>query len=347
MAGFSTPMQNARTPSQQQPKQMSSRLLNMKFMQRAAASTPNATSTPASSTGRTPATEPLAKRRKIDSMTSSPVVASTPGTPSIAPQDTSLGIAPRGGTSSSTRFEGADTEWVLDLKMKSPGDGEVTSPSHKNAHANRGGSKSRFGLLYNRRSEEDEEAEDEEGEEEEEEEDIWNNNRPSGRQTFGSFDRKKRTLRPSTGQQDQPRYTGDDQDLSSASDSDSGSDPDSDSEADLSVPTSSNRPTPRRRQQQQQQGRRASPTKPAADIDSDEEMNRVRMAIEQKHRSMAGSGHVTRNVTIGGGTGKSRSVRPEAGDKRKRAEQQESQHEGNNDKRKKNKNKNKKARKTL
>ncbi|KIX92454.1 uncharacterized protein Z520_11774 [Fonsecaea multimorphosa CBS 102226] len=330
MADFSTP-HNARTPSHQQPKQMSSRLLNMKFMQRAAAATTprSATSTPTSSTThQTPATEPLAKRRRIDSTTSSPSATSTPGTPSNglayagsstptnASQNSGLGIAPRGGTSTFTRFEGADTEWVLDLKMRFSGDKQ---PSYTDANGNDervDPARSRFGLLSSRN----------EDEEEEEEEDIWNNNQPSGRQTFGSFDGKRRKSRSSTRQGQGQDHDENDPDLSSASDSDSAPDSDSDSDSDLerdNIPNSSNRSTPR----QTNRGTPAKPTTATAEIDSDEEMDRVRMAIEQKHRSMMGSGgHGARN-TLG---------TPKAGNKRKR--------EGNG---KKNKNKNKKARKTM
>ncbi|KIW79819.1 secondary thiamine-phosphate synthase enzyme [Fonsecaea pedrosoi CBS 271.37] len=306
MAGFSTPTQNARTPSQQQPKQMSSRLLNMKFMQRAAATTPSATSTPTASAAQTPTTEPLAKRRRVESTTSSPS-ASTPGTPSnglpypglstpTASQNTGLGVAPRGGTSRFTRFEGADTEWVLDVEVAFPGDNRMKLPSDKIANANDQGSvpsSSCFGVLNGRSEEEG----SEEGEEEED--DIWNNEYPTGRQTFGSFDRKRKSRASTRHDQGQDE---DDQDLSSASTSDS----DSDSEPD--IPNSSSRSRP---------GQSRGATKPTAEIDSDEEMNRVRMAIEQKHRSMAGGGHLARNVSS---SGKFPSLRHEAGDWKCRAD---------------------------
>ncbi|KAH0841980.1 hypothetical protein FOPE_06924 [Fonsecaea pedrosoi] len=306
MAGSSTPTQNARTPSQQQPKQMSSRLLNMKFMQRAAATTPSATSTPTTSAAQTPATEPLAKRRRIESAASSPS-ASTPGTPSnglaypglsttTASQNTGLGVAPRGGTSRFARFEGADTEWVLDVKVAFPGDNRMKPLPDKVVNTNDRGSvpsSSRFGVLNGR----SEEEKSEEGEEEED--DIWNNEHPTGRQTFGSFDRKRKSRASTRHDQGQDE---DDQDLSSASTADS----DSDSEPD--IPNSSSRSRP---------GQNRSATKPTAEIDSDEEMNRVRMAIEQKHRSMAGGGHLARNVSS---SGKFPSLRHEAGDWKCRAD---------------------------
>ncbi|EXJ76678.1 uncharacterized protein A1O5_01186 [Cladophialophora psammophila CBS 110553] len=335
MAGFSTPAPNARTPSQEQPKQMSSRLLNMKFMQRAAAATSSATSTLASSTVQTPATEPLAKRRRIDTTTSSPA-ASSPGTPSngfaysglstpIASQNAGLGIAPRDGTSTFTRFEGADTEWVLDLKMKFPGDNRAKPSSENDANTKNQGfnaSKLRFGVL-NGWAEEDEE-------ERAEGEDIWNNNQPSGRQTFGSFD-KKRKRRAHT-RQDQGLDDNDDQRLSPASDSDA----DEDSESDMS--DSSNRLTSRQRR---------CPTKSTMEIDSDEEMHRVRIAIEQKHRSMKGVGNLARTVTGSVSANASLSGSglahdgEKGGSKRKR-KQGSSSHQSTN-----RANRNKKARKTM
>ncbi|KIW90671.1 uncharacterized protein Z519_08454 [Cladophialophora bantiana CBS 173.52] len=331
MAGFS----NVRTPSQEQPKQMSSRLLNMKFMQRAAAATSSATSTPASSTVQTPATEPLAKRRRIDSATSSPVT-STPGTPSnafaysglstpIASHSAGSGIAPRDGTSTFTRFEGADTEWVLDLKMKFPGDNRVKPPADNDANAKNQGfnaSKARFGVLNGWAEEEEEERA--------EGEDIWNNDQPSGRQTFGSFDRKRK--RKAHTRQDQGLDDNDEQDLSPASDSDA----DDDSESDMS--DSSKRSISRQRRY---------PTKSTTEIDSDEEMHRVRMAIEQKHRSMKGVGNLARTVSGYGSanafpSGSGLAPNGEKGGKKRKRKQGSSSHQSTN-----RASRNKKARKTM
>ncbi|KAJ9602195.1 hypothetical protein H2200_013315 [Cladophialophora chaetospira] len=246
MAGFNTP-QLARTPSSQQPKEMSSRLLNMKFMQRAAAVSPT-TSTPASATAHTPSIEPSAKRRRIESTTSSPAY-SVPGTPTNESVNglTAPGTA-RGGVSTFTRA-GADTEWVVDVRL--PPLQDKTNSTQKNNHNAKtnevNGSTSRFSALAQR----DEETSDHSSEES----DIWNPAQPSGRQTFGSFKKRKSRIVPSKDQ----THDDNDQDLSSASGSDDGSD-----------------------------SGEASDSENA--LNSDEEMRNVRRAIERKHRSMQGLG---------------------------------------------------------
>ncbi|KIV86305.1 hypothetical protein PV11_01923 [Exophiala sideris] len=172
MAGLSTP-----APRQPPAKQMSSRLLNMKFMQRASVST---TSTPAASKTSTPATEPLAKRRRVESETHSPSTSTpdTPYTPTASSQTsdaqvTAFGLS-RGGISTFNRGEGADTEWVLDLKMRVP-----KTDSQQQSRTN--GTNGRFDAL-----------EDDDGEADEDDEDIWSH-QPPGRQAYGSFKGKRRS----------------------------------------------------------------------------------------------------------------------------------------------------------
>jgi len=159
---------------------MSSRLLNMKFMRRAAAST---TSTPAASTTATPATEPFAKRRRVE-IQASPPSTSTPGTPYTPVEEhspsTTFGLS-RGGTSTFNRGAGADTEWVLDLKTTFENSLKTRARSEANG-------KTSQGSCFNGLAEEPGEGTDTE------EEDIWNN-QPSGRQTYGSF-KQKRKSRP-------------------------------------------------------------------------------------------------------------------------------------------------------
>ncbi|KIW68569.1 hypothetical protein PV04_04507 [Phialophora macrospora] len=264
MAGFSTP-QLARSPSSQQAKQMSSRLLNMKFMQRAAAASPT-TSTAASSTVHTPATEPSAKRRRVESNTSSPVT-SVPGTPmNEIPNGLATPIMVRGGVST-FRHEQAETEWVLDVKVRLPQQKRsgYASKGNGNGSADPNG----FSALVDR---------DEEGGDNSSEEDIWTTTQPSGRQTFGSFRKGKSR---NTTQADQSRE--DDEDLSSASDADEHFDSDEDSRSE----SSSNSCTARHRKTPTSHGKsRVNPTK---DLNSDDEMRQVRQAIEQKHRNMRGT----------------------------------------------------------
>ena len=185
-------------------------------MQRAAASTP--TSQPA----QTPSTEPATKRRRIDSATSSPAL-STPGTPNtesnFIPQFAPLAqILRRVGTSTFDRGEGADTEWVLDLKLKIPGEVKAQSRNDSTKGSIKANGISGIPGLGNTEPDESEAEEEEAGEE-----DIWQH-QPSGRQTYGSFRQKSKHV---TTPQDQ---TGADNeaDLSSGS----GSDPDSDSNVD-------------------------------------------------------------------------------------------------------------------
>jgi len=239
MAGFSTPS----AQPQEAAKSMSSRLLNMKFMQRAAAST---TSTPAASTAATPATEPFAKRRRVESQ-ASPPSTSMPGTPYTPVEErspsTTFGLS-RGGSSTFDRGAGADTEWVLDLKTAF----ENSSKTRARLQAN---GKTSKGSRFNGLAEESGEGTDPE------EEDIWNN-QPSGRQTYGSF-KQKRKSRP------QPNNTANDESKDSPSDQ---------SESD--GPDLSNHRTPSGKRKKNH----------SKDADSDEEMRQVRKAIEAKHRNM-------------------------------------------------------------
>ncbi|KIX09749.1 uncharacterized protein Z518_00830 [Rhinocladiella mackenziei CBS 650.93] len=284
MAGFSTA--NARP--QQATKQMSSRLLNMKFMQRAAASTP------ASSATQTLSTEPLAKRRRMESGMSSPA-DSTPGTPSneintpaVDAQSTGLTLA-RGGTSTFTREEGADTEWILDLQMTFPSCIGAQTDGHSQSQVNginESTPRSRVG--ENNAGDKDEAGQDEE--------DIWTN-QPRGRQMYGSF--KKRKSRTSTGTNNRQQ---DQDDLSSGP-----GDPDSDSESDSDTSNSPDsdvgRKTPSQKRKQNS----------SRDVDSDEEMRKVRREIERKHRNMAGLGPKGPSGGGGGGGAQGRKRRREDG----------------------------------
>ncbi|KAL2423927.1 hypothetical protein ABEF95_010012 [Exophiala dermatitidis] len=275
MAGLSTPSARGQQPA----KQMSSRLLNMKFMQRAAAASPSG-----AATTQTPSTEPSSKRRRIEDTNFSPS-ASAPGTPASAPgtphspadvQTTNLGVA-RGGVSTFNRGDGADTEWVLDLNMTFPPatKDSVSRPS-ANGHMN-AGDHSR-NLTW-----------DAEASEESEDEDIWSN-QPSGRQTYGSFKHKRKSKTTQSNLED----NGDLSPGSEASDADSDSD-------DLDHNGSHHR-TPSRR------GKK----KASKAADSDEEMRQVRRAMEQKHRNMQGTGGPPgRGGGGGGGT-------PSGGGKRRR-----------------------------
>ncbi|EXJ93389.1 hypothetical protein A1O1_01781 [Capronia coronata CBS 617.96] len=265
MAGFSTP--NAR--SQQPAKQMSSRLLNMKFMQRSAASTPTAGTT------QTPSTEPASKRRRIESSTASSPAPSAPATPSSTPSATNATHAgavtvTRGGISTFSRGDGADTEWVLDLKMAFPGGANSKSNGQVTAQSN-GATGSRFSSIHGLNGEDSDEEDIEGGDEDE---DIWAN-QPCGRQTYGSFKQKGK---PRTTHATPSEHN--DADLSSASE-----DSDGDSEADPADHDHSHRRTPSRKR----------PKKASKNVDSDEEMRQVRRAIEQKHRNMAGT-----PITAGG-----------------------------------------------
>ena len=193
-------------------------------MQRAAAVSP-ATSTPASATAQTPSAEHSAKRRRVESTTSSPSY-SVPGTPTV---DSVNGLATpttaRGGISTFIRA-GAETEWVLELQVPSSQD-KINSAKRNNQNVKTdgvNGTASRFNALAHR----DEELEDIS----DQEDDVWDTTQPSGRQTFGSF--KKQKSRIST--QIDHTQNDNEQDLSSASgssessDSHSEDDPNSDEE---------------------------------------------------------------------------------------------------------------------
>lgn len=283
-------------------------------MQRAAAST---STSPSTSQTQTPATEPLAKRRRIESTASSPP-ASAPGTPSqdintpteVTPsgtpseevRSTNLNLS-RGGISSFNRGPGADTEWVLDLSMKFPGDARVVSKltDHITGQISGiGGSRYRF---------DDHKGPDDEGvAEEDEEEDIWNN-QPSGRYTYGSFKQKgKRKTTPKV-------QDGKDQDFTSMR-GDSESDSDSANDSDGDADSSASADTKALRLKMASRGRMRSTTHQSKDPDSDEEMRQVRRAIEQKHRNMMGTG--TRDGASGsGGRGGRNAI--STGPKRRRA----------------------------
>jgi len=152
-------------------------------MQRASVST---TSTPAASKTSTPVTEPQAKRRRVESEThTSPTSApGTPYTPAASSQTsdvqtTTFGQS-RGGISTFNRGEGADTEWVLDLKMGVP---KTKSQPQSQSRPN-GTNGSRFDAL--------EDDDDQEDDDDDDDEDIWSHQH-SGRQAYGSFKGKKRS----------------------------------------------------------------------------------------------------------------------------------------------------------
>ncbi|KAJ9629180.1 hypothetical protein H2204_008969 [Knufia peltigerae] len=226
----------------------------MKFMQRAAASTSSSpvAATPSSSA---PGDYQPSKRRRFDLESFS--ASSTPGTPQAPttsePQISTFGQS-RGGTSTFDRGEGADTEWVLDLKMSFP------DANQKNGDSVNG---TRFGRL----------PQDNDGDADSDEEDIWSN-RPSGRQTYGSF-KTKRKSRPQAKR-----------------DVDGGEESPSEEEEDGEEHDHSKHRTPTRNRK-----RRSS----SNGADSDEEMRQVRRAIETKHRNMSGQGQTPRASPAGTG----------------------------------------------
>ncbi|ETI24565.1 hypothetical protein G647_03934 [Cladophialophora carrionii CBS 160.54] len=235
-------------------------------MQRAAAASPT-TSAAASSTTHTPATEPSSKRRRVESTTSSPVT-SIPGTPmNELPNGLASPTMARGGVSTFRREE-ADTEWVLDVKVQVPQYKGSDSARKTNRDGNT--ALNRFNALGDQH---------EEGEASSSEDDIWTAAQPSGRQTFGTFrKRKSRIATPS----DRIQADGD-EDLSSASDADDHSESDDESGSDRS----SDSHTARGHQTPTSHGKRRSHQ--PKDVNSDEEMRQVRQAIEQKHRNMRGT----------------------------------------------------------
>lgn len=263
-------------------------------MQRATASTP-----PNQRGGtQTPSTEPASKRRKIHetSAASSPSVSSTPGTPYAADPKymqqtptTLPEILRRGGTSTFTRGDGADTEWVLDLKM--------TPRQSKPVNGTNGNTNRPSGIPGLGEVESDQD-------EDEDEEDIWHN-QPAGRQTYGSFKRKGQAGGKPKKTKDN-NADEDDQDLSSASNSlsdssDGGSDSDDNDPSTSSDEDNDKNTYARQRRLQQKQkkkqidgstGSRKSKKGTTTTVaeDSDEEMRRVRLAMEQKHDRMAGIG---------------------------------------------------------
>ena len=234
-------------------------------MQRATAASP-ATSTPASSAAQTPATEHLAKRRRIETTTTSSPSISVPGTPTNeTPNRQATPSMARGGFSKFGRFEGADTEWVLNVNVIVPGAGASSSAQKKNTDNNvnaLNGAASRFNVLAARHEDEENASS--------EQDDIWDSGQPSGRQTFGSFEKRKRRV--------VSEQVDNDEVLSSASDSNEKSDSGDDTDSDASYHDHTHK-TPTRQHGKFQ-------PKAANDVDSDEEMRQVRRAMEQKHRNM-------------------------------------------------------------
>jgi hypothetical protein len=222
----------------------------------------------------------------------------------------------RGGTNTFTRGEGADTEWVLDLMLPAAAPRRPQPSKIRSNHGTNGGEVSvipGLGEVDDDDDDSDTTSEDEE-DQEREEEDIWHN-QPAGRQTYGSFKRKGKT---SGKQKNANAEAGDDEEddeeLSSASNSDSESDRDSDSDnASLSSDDEDddkNTYARQRRRKQKQHGSDSfKPTKNKKDAaeNSDEEMRKVRRAMEQKHDRMAGTGggkHAAgRGMMRGGGRG--------------------------------------------
>lgn len=273
-------------------------------MQRAAVSSP----TSPSSATQTPAAEPSAKRRRIDSSSlpspaSSALATPTNGTPvstghatpATMAQNSGLVLPARGGRSTFDRFEGADTEWVLDIKPVPPVDSkDKSTPSKKTRsqiNVNGVDGSSRFSALAEQRHDESDEDED-----------IWDTKaQPSGRQTFGSFKKKNKTRHSDATTGQHAGQDDDEEEENSASDSESGEVSDSDS--------SSSNPRYRKTQTPTSTRKSQRPSKDPQDVDSDEEMRRVRAAIEQKHRNMSGVG------AGGGGGYNHKSFKP--GQKRK------------------------------
>ncbi|KIW12100.1 hypothetical protein PV08_09374 [Exophiala spinifera] len=276
MAGLST------QGAQAQPKSMSSRLLNMKFMQRAAASTATSPAAATQSSSSPGVVHQPSKRRRIDYETSSP--SSTPGTPqtpTTEPQISTFGQS-RGGISTFDRGEGADTEWVLDLKMTFPNPSQTAHGSRKDGDRVNG---TRFNQL----------SQITDGDSDSEEDDIWNNG-PPGRQTYGSFKTKR-------GSRSQAA-----RDVGNGADSPSD---ESDGEEGEEHDHSNHRTPTRNRKKAESKG-----------DDSDEEMKQVRRAIEAKHRNMSGQGQVHRGSPGGGGWNSRSPVagNPGQGPKRRREE---------------------------
>lgn len=141
----------------------------------------------------TPASEPPSKRRRID-------IQSNPTTPSSLSRSSSQvlsksGTALQNGDAPSRwTKEGDESQWVLQIDSSA-------QPTQRTSVQNG---------YHNLRDEADEYEDDED-----EDEDIWNNE-TVGRQTYGSFQRKK----PQAQTQVQPSSSQNDDELSSASDSD-------------------------------------------------------------------------------------------------------------------------------
>ena len=287
-------------------------------MQRATAATPLSQR---GGTQQSPSSEPALKRQKIHDAGTPPShsVSSTPGgTPYVAennstqPRSTALpDILRRGGRSTFTRGEGADTEWVLDVKLPevAPLQNTYLRSVRTRSHGAKGGNISGIPGL-GEVDDNDDTSEDEDADEE----DIWHD-QPSGRQTYGSFKRKSAADR----KRDEAGTDHDhDEDLSSGSDS-SGPDSDSDecgSDSDsgsgsMSISGSDDEDAPRATKTKQKtehsrdkKQHRASAAAAAASAEnSDEEMRRVRREIEQKHDRMAGLAGKRGPGASGGGGG--------------------------------------------
>jgi hypothetical protein len=202
-------------------------------MQRASASSPAT---------QTPSIEPSAKRRKVDSTTSSPVT-SVPGTPAFEATPSQLTpTTSRGGVSTFIRDENADTEWVLNLILP-----QSQTTARNNTKVD--GIGSRYDAL----------AQTEHDSHDSDEENIWKSTE-GGRQTFGAFKKRHST---------RPAMTDADADLSSASDAESNDSYESPEDLQGYVLSSKKY--------------QASSDLPK-DVDSDEEMKAIRVAMSKAPR---------------------------------------------------------------
>ena len=192
-----------------------------------------------------------------------------PGTPVDGASNLGLALptTARGGISTFMRSDGADSEWVLDVKAPDADLKRGTSMTNLNSkRAN--GNASHFGALAEVGAHTEVEVE---------EENVWNSGQSSGRQMFGSFKRKRKSRTKTDPEQ---THDGGDLDSKSESEDESGSDADSGSDASTDSCTAHRRKTPTTQ--------RNGISKSTKDLESDEEMRQVRRAIEQKHRSMMG-----------------------------------------------------------
>jgi hypothetical protein len=186
----------------------------------------------------------------------------------------------RGGISTSSRYEGADTEWVLDVSVPIANMKTQTTTHGNGTYQEINGLKastSRFGALADWQEDNMDNIS--------EEDDIWDTTQSSGRQTFGSF-KKRRSRAP-------PEENENDQDLSSGSDSEEGSESGDDFE--------SGSPSESYRNHKPKRHRDTQSTPAKENMDSDEEMRQVRRAIQQKHQNLR-SGSSQQGARGGKGT---------------------------------------------